>query len=81
MVIQQTSYQTGSGDFQFDVIERWGDLPDGWTLADTAGVAVDSVDNLYILHRSDAHPVIVLDSAGRFVRSWGGGLFKRGHAD
>jgi len=80
MIMQQTSYQTGSSDFQYDVIERWGDLPDGWTLADTAGVAVDSLDNLYVLHRSDAHPVIVLDPAGRFVRSWGGGLFKRAHA-
>ena len=56
----------------------WGKLPDGWVLDDAAAVAVDSKDRVYVFNRGE-HPMIVFDRDGRFLRSWGEGLFKRAH--
>jgi len=39
---------------------------------------VDSQDRIYAFSRSE-HPVIVFDRQGRFLGSWGEGLFKRPH--
>ena len=64
----------GSGRLIFEPVEGWEKLPDGWTLGDVAGVEVDSEDNVYLFVRG-AHPVIVLDRRGNFLRSWGEGLF------
>jgi DNA-binding beta-propeller fold protein YncE len=68
----------GSGDFVFQVAESWEQLPAGWSHRDVAGVAVDSRDNVYVFNRSE-HPVIVYDRAGRFLRSWGEGVFANAH--
>jgi DNA-binding beta-propeller fold protein YncE len=67
----------GSGDFQYDHIEVWGRA---WASEDTAGVGVDSQNQVYILVRSEEHPVVVLNPEGEFIRSWGRGIFKRAHA-
>ena len=53
-------------------------MPQGWTLTDVASVAVDSKDRIYVFNRG-AHPMIVLDRAGNFIKSWGEGLFHRAH--
>ena len=45
---------------------------------DVASVAVDSKDRIYVFNRG-AHPMVVLDRAGNFLRSWGEGLFSRAH--
>ncbi len=50
--------------------ENWGTLPEGWSLVEAAGVAVDSNDLVYVFTRGE-HPVIVFDSEGNCVRSWG----------
>jgi DNA-binding beta-propeller fold protein YncE len=70
--------RVGSGAYVFEEIERWGQLPEGWTFGDVPGVAVDSQDRVYAFCRSD-HPVVVMDREGRFLRAWGEGLFKRPH--
>jgi sugar lactone lactonase YvrE len=62
----------------FKVIEGWGRLPDGWSYVEVAGVAVDAKDNVFCFTRG-AHPVIVFDRDGRFLRSWGEGLVRRAH--
>src|SRR6185503_19339102 len=49
---------------------RTGELPPGYTYGDTAAVCVDSKDNVYVFTRG-AHPVIVYDRNGKFLRSWG----------
>ena len=64
----------GSGDFRYELAEGWEQLPEGWTHRDVAGVAVDSKDRVYLITRSE-HPVIVFERDGRFVQSWGEGLF------
>lgn len=56
----------------------WGELPEGWAFSQVAGVAVDSLDRVYVFNRS-SNPVIVLDRDGKFSTSWGEGVFKRPH--
>jgi DNA-binding beta-propeller fold protein YncE len=68
----------GKGDFKYQVAEGWGELPEGWEFKQVAGVAVDSQDRVYVFNRGE-HPVIVFDRDGRFLNSWGEGLFKTAH--
>ena len=68
----------GSGEHRYRFVEGWGKLPDGWVLDDAAAVAVDSKDRVYVFNRGE-HPMIVFDREGKFLRSWGEGLFKRAH--
>jgi NHL repeat len=68
----------GSGEFTYAIVEDWARLPDGWRLGDVAGVGVDGSDCVYLFHRG-AHPLIVLDRSGRYLRSWGDGVFRRPH--
>ena len=64
----------GNGTFRYEVKADWGTLPDGWALNDVAAVAVDKQDRVYVFNRG-AHPMIVFDRDGNFLRSWGEGLF------
>ena len=68
----------GSGPFRYRVLRQWGELPTGWRYGDVAAVGVDRKDNVYVFNRGP-HPMIVYDREGRFVRSWGEGIFKRAH--
>ena len=63
---------------RFEACEGWGVLPDGWRFVEVAGVATDSRDRVFVFNRGD-HPVIIFDREGRFVGSWGEGLFVRPH--
>src|SRR5271166_4084008 len=60
----------GEGRYRYRVVEGWGALPPGFTYRDGAAVCVDSKDNVYVFNRG-AHPVIVFDRDGGFLRSWG----------
>ena len=68
------SVTLGQNDFTYEVLDDWARLPDGWTLKETPGVAVDSQDRVFAFTRGD-HPVIVFDRDGNFLRSFGEGLF------
>ncbi|MSO76634.1 MAG: hypothetical protein EXQ87_06950 [Alphaproteobacteria bacterium] len=68
----------GSGAYQYEFVEGWGKLPDGWLYGEVAAVGVDSKDNVYVFNRG-AHPMIVFDREGNFLRSWGEGIFHRAH--
>jgi hypothetical protein len=68
----------GQGELRYEVAGDWGGLPDGWALNDVAAVAVDGKDRVYVFNRG-AHPMIVLDREGKFLRSWGEGVFTRAH--
>jgi DNA-binding beta-propeller fold protein YncE len=68
----------GSGDYRYEVIESWGELPADWTFHEVAAVAVDNKDQVYCFSRGK-HPVIVFDRDGNYLRSWGDGVFKRAH--
>ena len=57
---------------------NWGTLPDGWSYREAVSVDVDSKDQIYVFNRGD-HPVIVFDTAGNLLRSWGEGDFTCPH--
>ena len=68
----------GTGEHRYRVVENWAKLPDGWEFRDVAAVAVDSKDRVYVFNRGQ-HPMMVFDRDGKFLRSWGEGLFGRAH--
>lgn len=68
----------GGGDYIYEELETWAQLPDGWTLQEVPDVAVDLNDRVYLFNRSE-HPMIVLEPDGSFVTSWGEDLFDRPH--
>lgn len=68
----------GSGKFTYEVAEGWGKLPEGWKFTQVAGVAVDSRDRIYVFNRGQ-HPVVVFDRDGKFINSWGEGIFRTPH--
>jgi DNA-binding beta-propeller fold protein YncE len=58
----------------FDVVDGWEHLPAGYGHPDVADVAVDSAGRVFLFCRSE-HPVLVYERDGRFVGSWGEGVF------
>lgn len=69
----------GSGRFTYEVSgENWGKLPEGWFYREATAVDVDSKDNVYVFNRGN-HPMIVFDSEGNVLRSWGEGVFTSPH--
>ena len=55
------------------------ELPEDWLLGNVVGVATDSSDNVWIIHRPNSQrgaentpPVIAFDPAGAVVHAWGG---------
>jgi DNA-binding beta-propeller fold protein YncE len=66
----------------FEVDSAWPQVPEKWKLGDPSSFAIDTQDNVWLLHRPRtlppdraamaAPPVMVFDSSGRFIRAWGG---------
>src|SRR5437899_4281282 len=75
--IQQCSKE-GAEDLRYEALPRWEQLPADWSFVEVAGVATDSQDRVYVFNRGE-HPVIVFDRDGRFLSSWGEGVFVRPH--
>lgn len=66
----------GAGEYQYEVIHDWGELPAGHVYGNTHGVAVDAQGEIHIKHTVGAgakveDAVVVFDANGKFVRSWG----------
>jgi DNA-binding beta-propeller fold protein YncE len=66
-----------------EVDRTWPKVPAKWKLGDVSSFAVDAQDNVWLLHRPRtllkpddaamaAPPVVVFDTAGNFVKAWGG---------
>ena len=78
MSVSQTKVKVGEGLFRYEALDKWEELPEGWSFVEAVGVATDSQDRVFVYNRGE-HPVIVLDRSGAFVTSWGEGLFARPH--
>ena len=65
----------GDDNYQYEATIEWAQLPDGITLKETPGVAVDGDDTVFLLTRNPEHPVIVFTHDGEFIRSFGKGNF------
>lgn len=66
----------GEGEFRYEAIHDWGDLPPNIKYGNTHGVVEDSQRNIYIHHTvySDSElpdSMVVFDRNGKFIRSWG----------
>ena len=53
-------------------------MPPEIELGDVAAVAVDRNDRVFLFN-CGAHPMIILDRDGRFLDSWGQGIFSNPH--
>jgi len=73
----------GSGEHTYEAIHGWGQLPDHVKWGETHGVAIDEAGLVYIKHRSYApvpmDAIVVFDSQGKFVRSFGKEYHGGGH--
>ena len=68
----------GAHKIEYEVLEGWEQLPEGWSFVEVAGVAVDSRDRVYVFGRGD-HPMIVFDKEGKFLNAWGEDIFSSAH--
>ena len=68
----------GPHKFEFEVIQGWEQMPEGWSFVEVSGIAVDSKDRVYVFNRGE-HPMIVFDKEGKFLKAWGEGVFTVPH--
>lgn len=68
----------GSGQFRYQANSNWAQWPADWDVLEVSAIATDSQDRVFVFNRSD-HPVAVFDPHGKFLFSWGEGLFTRPH--
>ena len=69
---------SGHHKIEFEVLEGWDRLPEGWSYIEVAGVACDSQDRVYVFNRGK-YPMVVFDKEGKFLNAWGEGVFKGPH--
>jgi hypothetical protein len=62
----------------YEVDPNWPQRPSDVHTGETAGVAVDKDDDVYVFVRANP-PVQVYSADGTFLRSWGGDFVKRAH--
>ena len=68
----------GSGTYQYELNEKWAQLPSGWAWGQVSAVATDSQDRVYAFQRKDP-PIVVFDRNGQYLTSWGSGLITDPH--
>jgi hypothetical protein len=73
----------GKGDYRYECIHDWGQLPKHLHWETTHGVTVDEAGLVYIKQQGHgAHPmdtVVVFDAKGKYVRSFGKEYYPGGH--
>src|SRR5438876_3274176 len=73
----------GTGEFRYECIHDWGQLPSHLRWETTHGVTVDEAGLVYIKHqghgKTPLDTVVVFDPAGKFVRSFGKEYYPGGH--
>jgi DNA-binding beta-propeller fold protein YncE len=68
-----------AGDRQYELVEGWGKLPEGWKWGQVAGVACDSQDRVHVYARTE-HPYMVFDRDGNMVHHGGEDTFDQAHS-
>ena len=82
VVAAQTAQVKTRGLPMFEVDRTWPKVPPKWKVGDQSSFAIDAQDNVWLIHRPRtlkpeeaamaAPPVMVFDTAGNFVKAWGG---------
>ena len=70
--------KVGSNGYTYELVEGFAKLPEGEAFGLISRLTTDSQGRLYVFQRKDP-PVVVFDSNGKFLRSWGSEQFKRPH--
>ena len=77
--IDPKSVVLGENGFEYALSgDNWGNLPEGWVYKEGTSVAIDSNDQVYVFNRGTC-PMIVFDTDGNVLRTWGDGVFKNPH--
>ena len=73
----------GEWEHQYECVHGWGQLPSHLHWETTHGVTVDEAGFVYIKQQGDGRTamdtIVVFDPAGKFVRSFGKGIYPGGH--
>jgi hypothetical protein len=82
--VQQDDLIIGQGDYRYRVSHNYPQLPDKYTWQTTHNVAVDSQNNLYVIHEGKQnlkdHPsIFVFGPDGKFIRAFGKQFQGGGH--
>lgn len=72
------------GLLKYRVNIRFGEepdtMPDGWKFGRVSAAATDSSGLVYVFQRGPkADPLVVFDGSGKYLRSWGKGMFGNPH--
>ena len=65
--------------YQYEQAENWAQIPEGAKWGTMTAVDVDAEGTVYALQRGEPAKIMVFDSQGKFLRSWGEGLFEQAH--
>ena len=76
--MEQRTALVGQAPFLFEADADWAQLPAGYSWTEATAVAVDSKDRVFVFNRGE-HPVMVFGPDGKFLYSWGEGVFVRAH--
>lgn len=68
----------GSGNYVYEVVRPFGELPAGMEFGSVSHVGVDSHDRVYAFQRKDP-PIVIFDRNGKYLNSWGSGMFIDAH--
>lgn len=85
LAAEQGWYPHEGGLMKYRVNIRFGEepndtMPDGWKFGRVSSVSTDSEGNVYVFQRGKkADPLIVFDKDGKYLRSWGRGMFGNPH--
>lgn len=77
-------YPHEGGLLKYRVQIRFGEepdtMPDGFKFGRVSAVAVDKQGDVYVFQRGKKAPaIVVFDSKGKYLRSWGAGIFGNAH--
>ena len=69
----------GSGEYRYEVSgDNWGSLPEGAVYREATAVDVSADDSVYVFNRG-THPMVVFNTEGEVIRTWGHGIFTNPH--
>jgi hypothetical protein len=77
-------YPHEGGLLKYRVQIRFGEepdtMPEGWKFGRVSAVAADASGDVYVFQRGKkADPIVVFDGKGKYLRSWGKGMFGNAH--
>ena len=64
----------GSGDFRYELVPSWPNMPKYWSFGPASDAAVNSRDEVHVFSRGK-HPLTIWDPDGTLISSWGEGTF------